>query len=279
MSFFACLTPHQVTESDRRRSAMNMHCKNSLLEVIECQIIPRLVDSHSDFAPLELQECIAVYSPTATEIAAFANMCVQDSARAANHYVDHLVREGIAVPEVFLQLVAATARHLGWMWEQDDADFSQVTLGLMRLQQITHRLGYEYQGGPQTAGRIRRLMLGSAPGSQHLLGLSMVSEFFRKDGWQVVVDIADQQAGLLKTVRNEWFDLVGLSVGLSGQIHQLPQLVAQLKAASRNPSVPVILGGAAFAGMPVRPEELGADGISTDAAHAVALGAALVQAK
>jgi methanogenic corrinoid protein MtbC1 len=123
------------------------------------------------------------------------------------------------------------------------------------------------------------MMIGSAPGSQHLLGLSMVSEFFRKDGWQVVVDIADQQAGLLNTIRNEWFDLVGLSVGLSGQIPMLPQLIAQLKAASKNPAVPVILGGAAFAGISVRPQDLGADGISTDAAHAVALGAALVQTK
>lgn len=258
---------------------MNLHCKNSLLEVIELQIIPRLVDSHSDFAPLELQECIAVYSPSAQEVAAFANLCVQDSARAANHYVDQLVREGFAIQEVFLRLLANTARHLGWMWEQDDADFSQVTLGLMRLQQITHRLGYEYQSGPQTAGNVRRMMMGSAPGSQHLLGLSMVSEFFRKDDWQVVVEIADTQAGLLRTVRNEWFDLVGLSVGLSEQIPLLPKLIVQLKAASRNPDVPVILGGAAFINTALRPQDLGADGISTDAAHAVELGAFLIQPK
>jgi methanogenic corrinoid protein MtbC1 len=258
---------------------MNMHCKNSLLEVIELQIIPRLVDSHSDFAPLELQEGAAVYSPSTPDISAFANLCVQDSAKAANHFIDQLVRDGVAIQILFLQLVAPAARHLGWMWEQDEADFSQVTLGLMRLQQITHRLGYEYQSGPQTAGRVRRMMIASAPGSQHLLGLSMVSEFFRKDGWQVVVEIADNQAGLLQTVRNEWFDLVGLSVGLSGQILQLPQLVAQLKAASRNPGVPVMLGGAAFLDSAVTHRDLGADAISTDATEAVALASLLTQQK
>lgn len=279
MSFFACLTPHQVAESEQQRSAMNMHCKNSLLEVIELQIIPRLVDSHSDFASLEMQESAAVYSPSAPDITAFAHLCVQDSARAANQLLDQLVREGHAIQSIFLQLLAPTARHLGWMWEQDEADFSQVTLGLMRLQQMTHRLGYEYQSGPQTAGRVRRMMIASAPGSQHLLGLSMVSEFFRKDGWQVVVEIAEQQAGLLRTVRNEWFDLVGLSVGLSGQILQLPQLIAQIKAASRNPGVPVLLGGAAFQDSALTARDLGADGISNDATEAVALGAILIRQK
>jgi hypothetical protein len=47
-----------------------------------------------------------------------------------------------------------------------------VSLGLIRLQQIPHMLGYTYQSGPRSAGVVRRMMIGSAPGSQHLLGLS-----------------------------------------------------------------------------------------------------------
>ena len=278
MSFSADEGPRQVVESEGQRVAMQVHCKNSLLEVIELQIIPRLVDSHSTLASPELQECM-VFTPSAQDIAAFANLCVHESARPVNQYVDRLVSDGFSVQEIFLHLIAAAARHLGWMWEQDDVDFSQVTLGLMRLQQITHRLGYEYQSGPQNAGRIRRLMIGSAPGSQHLLGLTMVSEFFRKEGWQVVVEIADSQSGLLQTARNEWFDLVGLSVGLQEQIPLLLPLIAQLKAASRNPDVPVILGGPAFLNGTVAASALGADGISTDAAHAVELGASLVPQK
>ncbi len=72
-----------------------------------------------------------------------------------------------------VHLIAVAARHMGWMWEQDAADFSQVTLGLMRLQHIAHRLGYAYRSGLQAAGRVRRMVIGSAPGSQHLLGLSV----------------------------------------------------------------------------------------------------------
>jgi methanogenic corrinoid protein MtbC1 len=258
---------------------MKQDCKNSLLEVIELQIIPRLVDSHP--APLSPQLPVsgATYAPGDAEVQAFAKLCLLDTDRAANQFVELLLRDGYSVQDIYMQLIASTARYLGWQWEQDETDFSQVTLGLMRLQQLTHRLGYEYHSGPQSIGQVRRLMMASAPGSQHLLGLSMVSEFFRKDGWQVVVEIADNQAGLLQTVKNEWFDLLGLSVGLCEQIALLPELIAQLKAASRNPAVPIILGGAAFTGSTVRWQDLGADGISTDAVQAVELGASLVQPK
>jgi len=258
---------------------MKQDCKNSLLEVIELQIIPRLVDSHP--APLSAQLPVSgvAYVPSEPEVQAFAKLCLLDGDRDANQFVELLLRDGYAVQDIYMKLIAATARYLGWQWEQDETDFSQVTLGLTRLQQLTHRLGYEYHSGPQHVGQVRRLMIASAPGSQHLLGLSMVSEFFRKDGWQVVVEIADNQAGLLQTVKNEWFDLLGLSVGLSEQIALLPDLIANLKSASRNPAIPVILGGAAFLGSDVRSQDLGAAGISTDAVQAVELGASLVQPK
>jgi methanogenic corrinoid protein MtbC1 len=255
---------------------MNSHCKNSLLEVIELQIIPRLVDSHPTLGPLKVQMRSTEFEPDSLEVAAFARMCIQAQPKASRQRIEHLVQQGFAIDDILLKLIAPAARHLGWMWEQDEADFSQVSLALISLQQMTHLLGYTYQSGPRCAGNVRRLMIGSAPGSQHLLGLSMVAEFFRKDGWQVVVEIADSQFGLLQAVGNEWFDLVGLSVGLSGQLPLLPDLIAQLKSASRNAAVPVILGGAAFLGSDVQGPDLGADAISTDVADAVMLGNLLV---
>jgi hypothetical protein len=121
------------------------------------------------------------------------------------------------------------------------------------------------------------MMICSAPGSQHLLGLAIVAELFRGDGWDVVVEIADTQSALLEVVRSEWIDLVGLSVGVSEQLPLLPDLIGQLKLASRNANVSVILGGTAFLGSDLQAHQLGADGISLDAADAVMLGNLLVE--
>jgi methanogenic corrinoid protein MtbC1 len=277
MAIFGDMNSGHSTESIRLKAAMNIHCKNSLKEVIELQIIPRLVDSHPAFGPSIVQNSIEKFDPDSSEIAAFARICVHDQPQAAAQRVEQWVQHGYAIDDILLKLIAPVARHLGWMWEQDEVDFSQVSLGLISLQQITHQLGYSYQSGPLCAGGVRRMMIGSAPGSQHLLGLSIVAEFFRKDGWEVVVEIADTQSALLDAIRSEWFDLVGLSVGLLEQLPSLPDLIGQLKHASRNANVPVILGGAAFMGSDTQGLELGADGISVDAADAVMLGNLLVE--
>lgn len=91
-----------------------------------------------------------------------------------------------------------------------------------------------------------------------------------------MVEVANSAKELDHAVKNEWFDLVGLSVGLTEQISTLPSLIERLRSASRNPMVSVVLGGAAFSSTSVSAQSLGADGISTDAAQAVVMGDSLL---
>jgi methylmalonyl-CoA mutase cobalamin-binding subunit len=104
----------------------------------------------------------------------------------------------------------------------------------------------------------------------------MVSEFFRKEGWQVVVEIANTEKEIYQAAANEWFDLIGLSVGLVEQVPTLPELIKRLKKSSRNPDTPVLLGGPAFFSSDATAESLGASGISTDALQGLKLASALV---
>jgi methanogenic corrinoid protein MtbC1 len=254
---------------------MDLNCKSVLREVIELQIVPRLMGSHFGSNSSTVQKFGVEFSPDSREIAAFARMCI--SGHPAMSHVEQWVQQGHTLDDICLKLIAPVARHLGWMWEQDEADFAQVSLGLTCLQQITHQLGYSNNRGPQCSGVVRRMMICSAPGSQHLLGLAIVAELFRGDGWDVVVEIGGTQSALLEVVRSEWIDLVGLSVGVSEQLPLLPDLIGQLKFASRNANVSVILGGTAFLGSDLQAHQLGADGISLDAADAVMLGNLLVE--
>ena len=121
-------------------------------------------------------------------------------------------------------------------------------------------------------------MLASAPGSQHVLGLSIVSEFFRSAGWQVVLEVSPSSQELCHAVQNEWFDLVGLSVALDAQLEELPALVARLKGASRNPGTPVLLGGPVFSVRDCAPEAFGAQAICLDARDSVVLAQSLLAA-
>jgi methanogenic corrinoid protein MtbC1 len=251
-------------------------CKGSLRSVIESQIIPRLLQAHTSFAASNAQAFNTAYAPDTAQVEAFATLCAQASAEDATHLVRQLQRDGVSNDDIFLKLMAPAARCLGTWWEEDKTDFTVVTLGLLRMQQLTHDLGYDYHEAPKNVGAVRRVMLAAAPGTQHILGLVMVSEFFRKDGWQVVVEIANTEKEIFQAAANEWFDLIGFSVGLVEQIPTLAGLISRVKKSSRNPDTLVILGGPAFFGSDVTAESLGANGISLDALHGLKLACALV---
>jgi methanogenic corrinoid protein MtbC1 len=253
-------------------------CTGSLRGLIESQIIPRLLEAHPRTGAANAQNFKLAYQPLEGEIAAFAQLCIAREPEDVLAFIEKLLLDSIDCSSIFLNLIAPAARHLGQMWDEEGADFTQVTLGLLRMHQITHRLGYEYQGGPQKAGPSKRIMLACAPGSQHILGLAMVSEFFRKDGWQVVVEVSSTPHELCNAVKNEWFDLIGLSVSLTEQFDRLPVLIATLKEKSRNNNIPVLLGGPAFFSDQVDATSLGANGICADALEGVQLASLLVAA-
>ncbi len=252
-------------------------CKHSLLSVIEQQIIPRLLQANALTSPSPEAVSGVASMPEASDIEHFARCCLHNEAGISHAQLMRFRDQGLTTEQLFLQVIAPAARTLGVQWEQDQLDFSQVTLGLLRLHQLSHELGYAFRDGPQAAGVRRRIMLACAPGSQHLLGLTIVSEFFRKERWQVVVEISATAHELAQAISNEWFEVLGLSVGVVEQLEDLPALIQTLRQHSRNPEMRVLLGGPAFFTQTVEATRLGADGISLDAAEAVALAVRLLE--
>ena len=266
------------------------NCKRMLSSVIQKQIIPRLLQSeptlggpttHSPSKPLkppQTRSASRVYKPTAStggsrvsvsQVQAFAMMTVNSKANENLAFVEELLRQGLTESEIFLDLIGPAARFLGEQWEDDRVDFLQVTLGLVSMHELTHRLGYEYQAGPQTLGPTYRIMLSCIPGSMHLLGPVIVSSFFRAEGWQVVLEVSPTESELSHAVANEWFDVVGVSVSTSDQLTKLKQLVKVLKKSSRNPSLSILAGGPIFLDASLSADKFGLDSICTDPQQAV----------
>ena len=124
-----------------------------------------------------------------------------------------------------------------------------------------------------------RVMLACAPGSQHFLGLTIVADFFRKAGAEVVLEISSSESELMRAVASEWFDVIGISVAIESQLPSLPGLIAHLRESAGNAQVKVVLGGPVFLLRELSPQALGADGIFTDAREAVAAVQGLIPSK
>lgn len=256
-------------------------CKESLHVVIEQQIIPRLLNVQQ-FFPGNVQQAVQALEDSGLdaqpEFQAFTQHCLSGDAMQANQIVDALSTRGLANDRIFLELITPAARHLGVLWEQDLCDFTQVTCGLALMHQMIYRLGYESPAGQCEEGARERVMLACAPGSQHFLGLTIVADFFRQAGSEVVLEISSSESELLRAVANEWFDVVGISVAIEAQLSTLPALIAHMRASSGNPKVRVVLGGPIFMIRDFNPVELGADAIFTDAREAVGAVKHLVRA-
>jgi len=246
-------------------------CRHLISSVIETQIIPRLLQAHPSGASRLAQETHQTIRIPESDVVEFANLCLLNDAILANSFADQLVRDGLSHETIFMQLITPAARYLGVAWETDTADFVQVTNGLMRMHEITHRIGFEYQAGPRKPGPRNRIMLACAPGSQHILGLTIVSEFFNKEGWQTVVEISSSAEGLIHAAANEWFDVIGISVAIESQLDGLETLVAGIRNASQNAKVAILLGGPIFTLRHFNATEFGACEICTDPKVAVKL--------
>lgn len=262
----------------QRANGLRDDCKDSLLAVIEEQIIPRLLNVQQFFPAQTRLRSEDEPVGEQPEFQAFTRHCLSGDALQANQIVDALSARGLANDRIFLELITPAARHLGALWDQDLCDFTQVTCGLAMMHQMIYRLGYESPAGQRDGGQSERVMLACAPGSQHFLGLTIVADFFRQAGSEVVLEISSSESELLRAVANEWFDVVGISVALEAQLQALPDLIAHLRASSGNPKVRVVLGGPIFLRHEVSPEDLGADAIFTDAREAVGAVQRLVRA-
>ena len=248
------------------------HLRSHQADLIECirtRIIPQLARTHGLVNKPELVS-MDTFSPTQPELTAFADLAVHKDVAVVVAHLNSLMARGVPIESVYLNWIAAAARQMGCDWESDRADFSAVTHGMWTLQQALHRLSPVFLRAEGPTKTARRALLASVPGEQHTLGLCMVSEFFRRAGWDTWTELPSDYDEVIGKARDEWFDLVGLSAGCDHKIDALAQAIVTLRRASRNAEVVVMVGGPIFANHPEIALTVGADFTAVDAVHAVA---------
>lgn len=254
----------------------NFECQSSILSIVEAQIIPRLLVSERIGKPYLTLVSSSKAMPSKKEIEIFTDLCVSESSKDAQSFVDDFLDAGLSTEDIFLNLIAPAARNLGSEWDDDRMDFSQVNLGLVRLHSIANEIRFTSKSDQFAKAKARRVMIASAPGSMHMLGTTIVADFFRKEDWQVVVAISSSANELVQTVSNEWFDVLGLSLSIDQQLKGLADLIDQFKSLSLNPRMVVMLGGPIFSAKKLDANDFGANGICDNAKHAVGLAASLL---
>ena len=251
-------------------------CAASLRRTIEAEIIPRLMLAHllpsnDAFAPADSRPELG-----AEEVGVLTELVLRRDSAAAQAYVRARHHAGLTVETLFLGLLSPVARSLGELWETDQCDFTQVTVGLWRLQQLVFEFSDVFQRDRRMRVSRRRALLAPAPGSQHTFGVVMVGEFFRRAGWDVRGDPSASLGEVKNCIAADSFDLLCLSLGSECQEKAVSSAILKLRKASKNPAVVVMVGGPAVVLSPEFVDRVGADGTASDAASAVTKAESLV---
>ncbi|MFN3891913.1 MAG: B12-binding domain-containing protein [Beijerinckiaceae bacterium] len=231
-----------------------------LAHIVSHQIVPRLRNLH-----LTAPEIAAVIS--AEEIDRFSHLVLSPDIRTAEAFVTLLRERGLSMELLFEELLAPAARHLGQMWDHDECDFIDVTIGLGRLQRLLATFNCTHQD-PVLMDR-RCILMTTMPGDQHSFGASMVEKFLRAGGWRVRAERVDSVRELAQLVSSEWFAIVGVTVGFDQHLDELAAIIGLMRKRSRNPALGVLVGGPVFISQPHRALEAGADATAASAPLAV----------
>ncbi len=235
-----------------------------LASVIAGDIIPYLVKLHRD-APIE--HVIPVAHPDEANVEELAHILLGPESDAAMAYVAALRARGISTEMMFDELLAPTATLLGEMWERDECDFVDVTLGVARLQKLL-AFGNATHTSRALVAR-RRALMAITPGEQHFFGASVIEKFLSASRWMVETDYEPTFDSLTAIAKDQWFALAGLSLGSDERIDALTKVIRLIRRHSQNPAIRIMVGGAVFNRNPDLVRQVGADASATSATAAV----------
>lgn len=260
----------------RPEEAANDTRMSRLARTIEEEIIPRLMLAHRTAAEPLLRPTGAGYTITVDDVRQFARLVLSHEEDVAFATIEMLRGREVSVEKIYLDLLAPTARYLGELWEEDLCNFTDVTVGLGRLQRVLRELSPALGCSVDHPAQGRRVLLLPGPGEQHTFGLVMVAEFFRRAGWDVTGGAWAAGADAAALVGAEWFDVVGFSLGAEVHLPQLAASIDSVRHATCNRDLAILVGGPLFGIHPEFVGQVGADGMTIDGREAPSLAEGLI---
>jgi methanogenic corrinoid protein MtbC1 len=259
----------------RRGSVATPDQPDSVNAIIEGEIIPRLLMAHTSTDAQARSKRSRTIS--ADEASRFAVLPLRLEAASLLEEVDGFISKGASVETICLELLAPAARKLGEMWESDECDFLDVTMGLWRLQEVMREVAARspaVMGGmslPYTA------LFSPMPGDNHNFGTLMIEEVFARGGWRSEALVKPERRELLDRLARQPFDLIGLTLARDCPSAALGNLIKAVRNVSANPHIIVLVGGRMINENPGVAIEVGADGTGADALAALELANSLLK--
>lgn len=262
------LETHFIAPEIYRRDDVAARQKN-LAQLISNRVIPQLLRLHIDVAPdaPPVEVLVKALAPESADISGLAEIVLGSDLEAAVSYVMVLRERGLSMESLFIELLEPTARHLGELWDHDQCDFVDVTLGVARLQKLLAVFNNSHTA--PLLDRRRTVLMAMTPGDQHYFGVTMVERFLLASGWSVQTETAATAEEIATAGKDRWFAVAGLTAGSAQMLDRLSATIKLIRRQSLNPDIGIMVGGPLFTADPSLAAKVGADATASNAPAAV----------
>ncbi len=266
----------------RRGGKEELKSAEQIGRTLDAEMIPRLMMAYR-LTPQDLAGDTAGLADVRTvgdaDRALFLEITLKNDVHGAKAFIAKLLERGVARDDVYLDLLASTARSLGELWDNDERDFTDVTIGLCLLHQILREDDAAREAEPVPGGGgVGNILLTTVVGDLHIFGLIIVADFFRRAGWRVWCEPGLPPRELNGLLARSHFDVIGLSAAVEVPVDVIADEIASFRESSCNSDVKVFVGGRLFAETPGLVAQSGADGFTADAKTAPLVAAEMLAA-
>lgn len=230
------------------------------------EVIPRLVVAHRPASAPDGD------LPGRADLIEFTDLIAGRDLEPAWALIDRRRAQGMSLESLYASLLVPAARRLSELWEADLCHYEEIAIGMLHLQQLLQGLSPAFALEGQCDNCGRRALLLSAPAERNMLGVFMITEFYRRvaaeffhhAGWEVWRAPPTNRAHLLSILKAQWFDVIDVSASCAARLPALAADITDMRKASRNDHVGLMVGGPVFAEHPEYASRVGADALAAD---------------
>jgi MerR family transcriptional regulator, light-induced transcriptional regulator len=184
------------------------------------------------------------------------------------------VDQGLSVPDLYKRVLAAAQIELGLMWQRGEIHVAEEHLASRITEQV---LAIVSARMPRAHKLGKRVLVTSAHGDLHDIGLRMVADHFEMAGWEAInLGASTPPDAVVRALKDFEIDLLAISAKQTVHLRAASEMIAAVRAATARSHVPILVGGAPFALVPDLWKVIGADGAALSAIDAVEAGTRLV---
>ncbi len=225
--------------------------------VIGNRIIPELLRRHPQVTPDLLPDAI---NPG---VAKLAKLLIASEPEAAFELINLLQTGTGSIARLCATALEPAARILGDLWNADDCSETDVFFGMHQIQMAIRRSNIAMVPIVFHVAPMPAVLVAPQPGEVHALSAALDAEVLWHDGWDIHCEHPDSDQALNALVADTWFDALDLSLSTAFRqddwLPRMAETIRQVRKASRNPSLVVVVGGRMFFEQKDAGKRVGAD--------------------